>query len=55
VLSEPERLRLLEPPAGPVRVVIDTDTDNEIDDQSALVYALRWRGSRARARVFGAA
>src|SRR5947207_14717691 len=28
------------PPAGPVRVVIDTDTYNEIDDQFAVVYAL---------------
>jgi purine nucleosidase len=28
------------PPAGPVRAVIDTDTDNEIDDQFAVVYAL---------------
>jgi len=28
------------PPAGAVRAVIDTDTDNEIDDQFALVYAL---------------
>lgn len=28
------------PAAGRLRVVIDTDTDNEIDDQFALVYAL---------------
>jgi purine nucleosidase len=28
------------PPAGTVRVVIDTDTYNEIDDQFAVVYAL---------------
>jgi purine nucleosidase len=28
------------PPAGVVRVVIDTDTYNEIDDQFAVVYAL---------------
>jgi purine nucleosidase len=28
------------PPAGAVRAVLDTDTDNEIDDQFALVYAL---------------
>lgn len=28
------------PPAGAVRAVIDTDTDNEIDDQFAVVYAL---------------
>src|SRR3954471_24479608 len=28
------------PPAGTVRVVVDTDTYNEIDDQFAVVYAL---------------
>jgi purine nucleosidase len=28
------------PPAGTVRAVLDTDTDNEIDDQFAVVYAL---------------
>lgn len=33
----------LEPPEGPVRLVIDTDTHNEIDDQFALTWAL---GSR---------
>lgn len=32
-----QRLRLLEPPTGRVRVVLDTDTFNEIDDQFALV------------------
>ena len=30
----------LAPPRGPVRVVIDTDTANEIDDQFALAWAL---------------
>ena len=30
----------LEPPVGPVRIVLDTDTYNEIDDQFAVVYAL---------------
>lgn len=33
-------LRRLEPPAGPVSLVLDTDTYNEIDDQFALVYAM---------------
>ncbi|UCG82787.1 MAG: nucleoside hydrolase [Dehalococcoidia bacterium] len=33
-------LARLEPPAGRVRMVLDTDTYNEIDDQFALVYAL---------------
>jgi inosine-uridine nucleoside N-ribohydrolase len=40
VLSVAERLHMLEPPAGKVRVVIDTDTFNEIDDQFALVQLL---------------
>ncbi|GBE24562.1 pyrimidine-specific ribonucleoside hydrolase RihB [bacterium BMS3Bbin02] len=35
------RARLLDPPTGPVRVVIDTDTANEIDDQFALMWALQ--------------
>ena len=30
----------LTPPAGPVRVVIDSDTANEIDDQYAIAWAL---------------
>src|SRR3712207_6575816 len=39
-LSADQRLRLLEPPNGKVRLVIDTDAHNEIDDQFALVWAL---------------
>lgn len=39
-LSPQRRLALLEPPRGPVSIVLDTDTYNEIDDQFALVYAL---------------
>ena len=39
-ISEDMRRRLLEPPRGPVRVVIDTDAANEIDDQYALAWAL---------------
>lgn len=39
-LSSEQRLALLEPPRGPVTMVLDTDTYNEIDDQFALVYAL---------------
>ncbi|MGH9137091.1 MAG: nucleoside hydrolase, partial [Acidimicrobiales bacterium] len=38
---DPEARRLLlTPPAGPVRVIIDTDAANEIDDQFALTWAL---------------
>lgn len=52
-IAEPRRLELLEPPtAGPrtplIRMVLDTDTYNEVDDQFALVYALR---STERLRV----
>ncbi|HHX65151.1 MAG TPA: nucleoside hydrolase [Chloroflexi bacterium] len=35
-----KRVALLEPPRGPVSMVLDTDTYNEIDDQFALVYSL---------------
>lgn len=39
-LNEAQRLALLEPPAGKIRMVLDTDTYNEIDDQFAVVYVL---------------
>ncbi len=46
---EPDLLRgRLVPPDGPVRVLIDTDTANEIDDQFALAWALL---SRDRLRI----
>ena len=40
VLSETYRLQRLQPPDQRVRMVLDTDTFNEVDDQFALVYAL---------------
>lgn len=40
MLSPEARLRLLTPPVGRVRAVLDTDTYNEIDDQFALVQAV---------------
>lgn len=40
MLSNDARLQMLTPPTGPVSVVIDTDTFNEVDDQFALVHAL---------------
>ncbi len=42
-LSLPQNLRerRLQQPSGKIRMVLDTDTYNEIDDQFALVYALR--------------
>lgn len=36
-ISEEQRVRMLTPPTGKVRVVLDTDTYNEIDDQFAVV------------------
>ena len=40
-VSEAQRLKMLEPPTNrPVRMVLDTDTFNEIDDQFAVVYAM---------------
>ena len=36
-ISAEERLSMLSPPSGPVSMVLDTDTYNEIDDQFALV------------------
>ena len=34
------RARLMPPSGSPVRLLIDTDTANEIDDQYALAWAL---------------
>ena len=39
-LTDVARIERLQPPDGPVRLVLDTDTYNEIDDQFALAYAL---------------
>lgn len=39
-ISDSVRYQRLQPPDEKVRVVIDTDTFNEIDDQFAVVYAL---------------
>ena len=38
-LAEQFRLKQLELPEGKVRIVLDTDTYNEVDDQFALSYA----------------
>ena len=40
LLSDELRLKRLTPPSGPVRMVLDTDTFNEIDDQFCVVHAL---------------
>jgi purine nucleosidase len=39
-LSTEFRLKRLTPPLGQIRMVLDTDTYNEIDDQFAVVYSL---------------
>ncbi|MBS01215.1 MAG: nucleoside hydrolase [Gammaproteobacteria bacterium] len=39
-MDEMTRIAKLQPPEGRVRLVIDTDTYNEIDDQFAIVHAL---------------
>lgn len=39
-ISVSTRYQRLQPPDGKIRIVIDTDTFNEIDDQFAVVYAL---------------
>jgi inosine-uridine nucleoside N-ribohydrolase len=40
LLTEDRRVSLLQPPIRPARIILDTDTYNEIDDQYALAYAL---------------
>lgn len=45
LLDDTIRLTRLTPPQGPVSMVLDTDTYNEIDDQFAVVHALLSRPS----------
>jgi purine nucleosidase len=40
VLPEEEMLRLLAPPRGRARMILDTDAANEIDDQFAIAWSL---------------
>ncbi|MBP3648081.1 MAG: nucleoside hydrolase [Clostridia bacterium] len=40
MLPTDELLRKLEPPKGRIRMVLDTDTYNEVDDQFAMAYSL---------------
>ena len=40
LLSDRFRLERLTPPTGPVRMVLDTDTFNEIDDQFCVVHTM---------------
>ena len=40
LLPTDELIRKLEPPKGKIRMVLDTDTYNEVDDQFAMAYSL---------------
>lgn len=40
IMSEQERIQRLQLPEGKIRIVLDTDAYNEIDDQFAIAYAL---------------
>ena len=40
-MNQEKLLKRLQKPTGPVDVVIDTDTFNEIDDQYALSYLIK--------------
>lgn len=41
-MNDEQRIRMLQYPEHPVDVVIDTDTFNEVDDQFALAYLLKY-------------
>ena len=40
-IPEKQRERMLQPPKAPVRVVVDSDVDNEVDDYYALTWLLQ--------------
>ncbi len=39
-MDEATRIKKLNPPTGKIRMILDTDTYNEVDDQFALAYAI---------------
>ena len=53
-VDEAALLRRLQKPQGPVDVVLDTDTYNEVDDQYALAYLVSW-GEKLRLKAVYAA
>jgi purine nucleosidase len=53
-LDESFRLKRLEPPQGKIRMVLDTDTYNEIDDQFALAYAYLSKDKIALEAIYAA-
>ena len=40
MLTDIQRLQMLQTPTGPVDMILDTDAYNEIDDQFAIAYAI---------------
>ncbi|TYP76686.1 nucleoside hydrolase [Paenibacillus methanolicus] len=54
IISEERRIQRLQPKKGKLRMVLDTDTFNEIDDQFAVVYALQ-SSERLQVEAFYAA
>lgn len=42
MLTDTQRMTMLQRPAGPIDMVLDTDAYNEIDDQYAIAYALSY-------------
>ena len=42
MLTDDQRLSMLAVPKGPVNVVIDSDTYNEINNQFAIAYSLKY-------------
>lgn len=54
ILSDALRLARLTPPSGKVRMVLDTDTFNEIDDQFAVTHALLSPESLAVEAIYAA-
>ncbi|UVC10501.1 nucleoside hydrolase [Rhizobium sp. TH2] len=54
LMSESRRLSMLAPRSGRRRIVIDTDTFNEIDDQFAIVHALLSRDTVSVEAIYAA-
>ena len=40
MLTDIQRLQMLQTPTGPVDMILDTDAYNEIDDQFAIAYTI---------------
>jgi inosine-uridine nucleoside N-ribohydrolase len=54
ILTPAFRIERLQPPTGKIRMVLDTDTANEIDDQFAVVYSLLSRDRLAVEAIYAA-